>query len=214
MKKPQYLIFDCDGVLVDSELIANRIEAQVKTALGFPISMQEHIRKFVGLGSNNLDLQRELVHLPKHYMEHIDELLMKAYRSELQPVHRASETLARISLPKCVASSNSPSWLDFKLKHTQLDQYFQNNLFSGHSVKFNKPAPDIFFYVTERMGWKASDCLVIEDSVPGVIGAKAAGMKVCGFLGASHIFDGDADRLIQAGADYLIKDFENLLVFL
>lgn len=213
MKKPKYVIFDCDGVLVDSEILANRVEAEVKTELGFPTTTEEQITKFVGLGTNHPLIKDEIRKLPSHYLELVDQRIHEIYRKELVAIPGVIETLQALKLPACVASSSELEWIDIKLTITRARSFFADALFSGHMVKAGKPAPDLFLYAAREMGWEPSECLVIEDSVAGVSAGRAAGMIVCGFVGGSHILSGHAERLIQAGADYVIPDIRNLLRF-
>jgi HAD superfamily hydrolase (TIGR01509 family) len=211
MTKFKSIIFDCDGVLIDSEIIANRIEVEVKTELGFPITLEKQLQTFVGLGLSHPLIQQEMAKLPPNYFQLVDDRVKQAYLKELEAISGVPEVLAQLQLPKCVASSSEPEWLDFKLKHTNLHHHFPNAVFSGRSVQRGKPAPDLFLLAMSTLGWKATDCLVVEDSVAGVQAGKAAGLFVCGFLGGAHITDGHHQRLEQAGADMIIHDFSQIL---
>lgn len=211
MKKPKYVIFDCDGVLVDSEILANRVEVEVKNELGFPITLEEQITKFVGCGMKHPVMQTELQRLPQHYWQMVDERCDEVYRNELKAIAGVAQTLESLRLPKCVASSSEPEYLDMKLSLTDLKGYFPEAIFHGRSVSKPKPEPDLFLHAAKTLGWTVEDCLVVEDSEYGVRAGKAAGMIVCGFLGGAHIYPGHADRLIKAGADYLISDIKNIL---
>ena len=208
------IIFDCDGVLIDSEIIANRIEVEVKSELGFPITLEEQLKKFVGLGMSHPVMQEELKRLPPDYWQVVDDRVKVAYLNELKVIDGVVEFLAQLSLPKCVASSSEPEWLTFKLEHTKLIHHFPNAVFSGRMVKKSKPAPDLFLLAIAKMGWESPGCLVIEDSVVGVEAGKAAGLTVCGFTGGAHIYPGHAEKLIQAGADHLVSDFKQIERFL
>lgn len=210
MKKLKNIIFDCDGVLVDSEILANRVEAELKTELGFPTTTEEQIQKFVGFGSNHPVMIEELKRLPKNYLETVDQRIHKIYETELKAIYGVLELLQSLENPICVASSSEPEWINQKLKITQLKPFFDKSIFSGHMVKATKPAPDLFLFAAHKMEWDISECLVIEDSVAGVIAGRAAGMTVCGFLGGSHILPGHAERLIQAGADYIVSDIRKI----
>lgn len=212
--KVNSIVFDCDGVLIDSEIIANRIEVEVKTELGFPITLEEQLKKFVGLGMSHPVVQAELQRLPADYWQMVDDRVKIAYINELKAIDGVVEILEQLSLPKCVASSSEPDWLAFKLKHTKLIHHFPNAIFSGRMVKNSKPAPDLFLLALEKMGWDASGCLVVEDSVAGVEAGKAAGLTVCGFTGGAHIYPGHAERLIAAGADHMISNFSQLKTLL
>jgi HAD superfamily hydrolase (TIGR01509 family) len=211
MKKLKHVIFDCDGVLVDSEIIANRVEVEVKCELGFHITLEEQITKFVGHGFSSSVVQEELSRLPENFWTLVDERCKTAYINELQPIAGVLEVLRTLPHEKCVASSSRAEWLDYKLTLTHLKSFFPGAIFSGDAVEKCKPAPDLFFHAIEKMGWQASECLVIEDSVAGVTAGRSAGLITCGFVGGSHIFPGHAERLIKAGADCVISDFKNIL---
>lgn len=209
--RPDFLIFDFDGVLVDSECIANRIEAEYKTELGFPISMQEHIARFTGLGRLHPMVQEELKRLPPSYWEDIEEKVKTAYRAELCPFPGAVQLLEELRIPKCVASNSDPRSLAFKLQLTGLDRFFTGAAFSGEEVPQGKPAPDLFFHAIKRMGWDSNmQGLVIEDSVAGVTAARAAGLRVWGYLGGGHILEGHKDRLMQIGAERTVQNMDEL----
>ncbi len=208
------IIFDCDGVLIDSEIIANRIEVEVKTELGFPITLEEQLRKFVGLGMTHPHVQSELLRLPANYLQIVDDRVKVAYADELKPIDGVVWVLENIKIPKCIASSSEPEWLSLKLSLTQLIHYFPNAIFNGRMVKSCKPAPDLFLLALEKMGWDAASCLVIEDSVAGVQAGKAAGLTVCGFTGAAHAYAGHAERLSAVGADHIISDIKQIQNFI
>ena len=210
MKRPKYIIFDCDGVLIDSEILANRVEAETKNELGFPITLEEQIKKFVGMGISHPDMQAELKRLPSHYLDAVDQKMKQVYKNELQAIAGTVSALESLNIPKCVASSSEPEWLDFKLSLTDLKKYFSNSIFHGKLVSKCKPEPDLFLFVLKQLGWTASDCLVVEDSVYGVQAGRAAGLSVCGFLGGAHVRPGHSDRLLEAGADYLVSDLKDI----
>ncbi len=210
----EYIIFDCDGVLIDSEIIANRIEMEVKNELGFPITLEEQLQKFVGLGLSHHLVQDEIRRLPSHYSQLVEDRLQLAFANELRAIDGVCETLAKLQLPKCVASSSEPESLAFKLKHTNLDHHFGDAIFSARSVRYPKPAPDLFLFALDQMLWKPQTTLVIEDSVPGVQAAKAAGLRVWGFLGGAHIRTGHADRLTAAGAERIISKFDDIPIWI
>jgi beta-phosphoglucomutase-like phosphatase (HAD superfamily) len=124
MKKPKNVIFDCDGVLVDSEILANRIEVEIKTKLGFPITLEEQITKFVGCGMSHPLVQAELQCLPKEYWQLVDDRCDEVYKNELKAIAGVSYVLENLKLPKCVASSSEPGYLDMKLNLTDLKKFF------------------------------------------------------------------------------------------
>lgn len=210
MNRFSAVIFDCDGVLVDSELLSCRIEAEVKTEMGFPITLEEQIRKFAGHAWTNAIQREELARLPKNFLEVVDDRCRIAYREELDAIDGVRETLENLPHPKCVASSSEAWWLKYKLEIAGLLPHFPNAIFDGERVEHRKPAPDLFLLALREMRWNAADVLVVEDSEAGVQAARAAGLAVVGFLGGGHIRSGHADRLKAAGAEAIIENFREL----
>ncbi len=149
---PKYIIFDCDGVLIDSEILANRVEAEIKNELGFPITLEQQIKKFVGMGINHPDmqaeLQAELKRLPANYLDLVDGKMKQVYKNELQPIAGTISALEALNISKCVASSSEPDWLDTKLSITNLKKYFGDAVFHGKLVNaLSKPAQTILFLI-------------------------------------------------------------------
>jgi haloacid dehalogenase superfamily, subfamily IA, variant 3 with third motif having DD or ED len=210
MRKPKHLIFDCDGVLINSEIIANRIEADVKTELGFPITLEEQLTKFVGLGHSSPLVVEEMRRLPPDYKKIFQERLAKAYDTDLKALPGVEELLASLPHAKCVASSSQGPWLRHKLQLTKLNHFFGEAVYSASDVTRLKPHPDLFLHAMKTQGWKVEDCLVVEDSVPGVEAGKAAGLIVCAFLGGEHIVPDHAAKVLAAGADYVVNDIRNV----
>lgn len=207
------LIFDCDGVLVDSELISNRVLAAHLTRHGYPVTSAECTEQFLGKTIPGvIDQVRDTgVDLPDDFEATLREKDVKAFADELKPVQGIQATLERLhGIPKCVASSGSPEKIRANLQTTGLLGYFDPYLFSGRDVAHSKPAPDLFFMAAERMNMRPDDCIVIEDTSLGVEGAKRAGMRVFGFIGASHRVPSDAGMLRQAGADLIFDDMTAL----
>lgn len=211
MYKPSLIIFDFDGVVADSEVIANTALAAYLTELGRPTTLDDSIREFMGkrhedmLGAVDRWLGR-----PRHasFSEDYRERTRGIMREQVQPVAGVGEFIARIAhVPKCVASSSSRGWLDHCVDKFGFRPHFGDNLFSATEVQNGKPAPDIFLLAAARMGVLPAEAVVIEDSPMGVMGAKAAGMTTIGFLGGSHRRDGFAQRLTAAGADVIAEDY-------
>lgn len=196
------IIFDCDGVLIDSEIIACRIEAEELNRIGYLITVGEVIRRFIGIPDDKMramienDWQRAL---PETFSTDVKARVTEAYREGLKAIDGVAEALARIALPVCVASSSVPAKLKLGLELAGLHDVFAPNIFSTTMVKHGKPAPDLFLLAADRMGMPAEVCLVIEDSVAGVRAARAAGMKVFGFCGGSHCAPDHAATLLAEG---------------
>lgn len=208
------VIFDCDGVLVDSEYIACKIEAAELTRMGYAISTEDNIRRFAGKSQKTImeTVEKALGRkLPEGFDGELQEKIIKALASELQAIPGMAQALETIPA-KCIASSGSMEKIANSLKTTGLDRYFQpTHIFSATMVKNGKPAPDLFLYAAAQMGYGPEDCVVIEDSLYGVQAGKAAGMRVLGFTGGSHIVDaGHGDMLKAAGADEVYADMGQL----
>jgi HAD superfamily hydrolase (TIGR01509 family) len=180
------VVFDCDGVLVDSERLAVRIEAQALTALGWAIEEHEVIERFVG--RSHADMTRDIVsylgrELPDNWDAELDVLYRATFEAELEPVPGIAAALSHITTPTCVASSSGHDHLRFALGHTGLLDHFDGRIFSASEVERGKPAPDLFLHAARRMGADPARCAVVEDSAPGVAAAVAAGMDAYAFAG-------------------------------
>ncbi|MFI1106121.1 HAD family hydrolase [Streptomyces melanogenes] len=182
------IIFDNDGVLVDSEPISNTILAAYLTELGFPTSYEESIRDYMGSAMHRIhDLIQERTGqaLPADFDDAFHARVFAAFERELQPVAGAADVLAKLvadGVPYCVASSGSHERIRVGHRTTGLDEWFEEEwVFSSQDVGRGKPAPDLFLYAAERMGVAPERCAVVEDSPLGVQAARAAGMDVYGF---------------------------------
>ncbi len=207
------LIFDCDGVLVDSEIISNRVLAAHLSRHGYPLTSTECRDQFLGRTIPGvIEMVRgDGIDLPDDFEATLREKDIMAFADELKPVAGMQATLEQLHhIPKCVASSGSPEKIRANLQTTGLLGYFDPNLFSARDVAKSKPAPDLFYMAAERMGVRADMCTVIEDTALGVEGAKRAGMRCFGFIGASHRAPSDASVLRQAGADLVFEDMTQL----
>jgi HAD superfamily hydrolase (TIGR01509 family) len=199
----ELIIFDCDGVLVDSEIVVAKAYASSLSAAGIVISEEELLQRFVGV--SDADMYRTLeqetgITLPADHDGLAQLAVRELFEKELQPLPGIHDLLGSLSTPVCVASSSTPSKLEFSLSLVNLYDRFAPNVFSSTMVARGKPAPDLFLYAAEKMGSAPERCLVIEDSVAGVEAAVAAGMPVIGFTGASHCQAGHADALGSIGA--------------
>jgi len=182
----ELVIFDCDGVLVDSEPIAIRIDVEMFAEVGMSVSEQEVVERFVGRSPEVLlhAVEEHLGHPPPDGWEQRGEhRLRRAFETELRPVEGVVEALGRISLPVCVASSSPPERLRFKLELTGLYDRFAGHVFSATQVANGKPAPDLFLYAAGQMNTAPGRCVVVEDSRYGVQAARAAGMDVLAYTG-------------------------------
>jgi HAD superfamily hydrolase (TIGR01509 family) len=210
MKRIGLIIFDCDGVLVDSEWIANREGAYLKTELGYPISIEEHIQRFIGLSPRSPEMLAVRKLLPANYPQLSKERRDRAFRAELKEIPGASALLRSLTTPVCVASSGDFEKIHLSLGLTNLFPFFEGRIFSGQLVERGKPFPDLFLLAAKEMGIQPEACLVVEDSVPGVKAAVAAGMDVVGFFGGSHVYPELRDHLATAGARTIVSTMAEL----
>ncbi len=211
MRTFEAVIFDCDGVLVDSETLGVEVELEHLAGEGLIYSRPEYMRRFLGL---SLEAAREAIDadareqlgrpLTPASHDELTESLRRAYRDRLTEVAGCTAAVSRLSLPRAVASSAGVSDLFAKLTMTGLLPVFDPHVYSADLVARAKPHPDVFLYAAERLGVAPGACLVIEDSVNGVRAARAAGMAVWGFAGGGHMDEAAVVRLRDAGAETIM----------
>jgi HAD superfamily hydrolase (TIGR01509 family) len=208
-------IFDCDGVLVDSEIIAARVDAELFTDNGYPITAEEIARRFAGLTAADIIAQVEAEtgqRLPRDFRERHKAELDRRLASELKAVDGVQDMLERIDGPRCIASNSTSERLRLSLQKTDLYDRFRPYIFSAVEVgdRQPKPSPNVYRFAIEEFRADPRESLVVEDSVFGVRAAKAAGARVVGFTGAGHTWPGHADLLTEAGAETVIRRFADL----
>jgi HAD superfamily hydrolase (TIGR01509 family) len=214
------LIFDCDGVLIDSEVIACRAEAAYLAELGIAVSAEELLERYLGismavmLADLESRLDRSLPPLPEDFADTLRRRVATAFETELRPMPGIEAALVSLPARRCVASSSSPERLRHSLGLTGLLAHFDPHIFSATQVARGKPAPDLFLFAAARMDATPETCVVIEDSEPGVQAAVAAGMRVIGFTGGSHCRPSHAERLRAAGALVVCDAMAALSAFL
>lgn len=191
MHPPKLIIFDCDGVLVDSEIIANRISAEVLSQLGYPLSTEDSIRKLTGMNFKAfqaLIFEETGLQLPDNLYELRINTLIDALEQELKPlIFDVLNCTIWNRLSRCIASNNQKERVLKSLAITQQDHFFQeHHVFTAAQVERGKPFPDLFLYAADSMGVRPEDCLVVEDSAVGIAAALDAKMPVIGFLGGTH----------------------------
>lgn len=207
------VIFDCDGVLVDSEALVADAESGLLAEAGVMLSPEQIADQFSGLSEPDMAAQvfRDWgVRLDEGFSRAKTDMVLELLSTRLQPVTGIAAVLAGLRERVCVASSSSPERVALSLRTAGLDRYFGGHIFSASMVSRGKPAPDLFLLAARAMGTVPGRCVVVEDSVYGVIGAVAAGMDVIGFTGASHCGAGARDRLVQAGAGQVAADAAQL----
>ena len=209
------IIFDCDGVLVDSEIIAAQVESALLTESGYPIGVEEMGERFSGMTWRNilLAVEREAsIPLSASLLDKSEKLLDARLASDVQIIDGVKAMLSRIRKPYCICSNSSAHRLDMMLGKVGLREIFAPHVFSAKDLGADrvKPKPDIFLHGAKQFGANPARTLVVEDSVHGITGARAAGMRVVGFTGASHSYPSHADRLTEAGAETVIARMSEL----
>lgn len=210
------VIFDCDGTLIDSEVIATSIDAEAMTRLGMTISPLEFATRFTGTPHREMWRLIEIDYgrpLPAGFLEDLHEISLKRFAAELrviEGVHDAVAAVDALGVPRCIASSTGLESLRRNLGTTGLIDVFDPHVFSASQCRRGKPAPDVFLYAASQMGSDPADCLVVEDSVNGVRAARRAGMPVIGFTGGGHVDEGLGARLLDAGAAVVLSGMADL----
>ena len=209
------IIFDCDGVLVDSEIIAAQVESKLLGQAGYQISPEELAARFAGLTWKDilLEVERESeIPLQATLLDKSDKMIDQRLARDLLAIDGAARAAALLPGKKCICSNSGSKRLEMMLKRTGLAPIFGKNVFSAMDTPDvrTKPAPDIFLYAAKEMQANPPHTLVIEDSVHGIEGVGAAGMRVIGFTGATHSYPGHADRLTDAGAETVIHRMSDL----
>jgi HAD superfamily hydrolase (TIGR01509 family) len=213
MTQPELIIFDCDGVLIDSEELACRTDSACLAEIGIAMSAEEILDRYLGVSASEMFADIELRHgraLPPDFPEMVRGRIAAAFETDLMPMEGVEAALHALPFRRCVASSSVPARVRQSLAVTGLLRYFDPHLFSATQVAHSKPAPDLFLFAAAAMRAPATTCLVVEDSVAGVCAAVAAGMPVIGFTGGGHCRPGHAERLRAAGAFAACDDMQRL----
>ncbi len=214
--KPDLIIFDCDGVLVDSEIVGCRVLADYLCTLDLAITPSDCSAKFIGLSALSI---REAVEdmgcrTPDDFVDHIRAETLSALSYGVEACPGVEAFLTDDLTSRCVASSGMPEKISQSLRLSGLDAYFGSDVFSASQVRNSKPAPDLFIYASERMAVDPSRAVVVDDSVAGVKAGVAAGMAVVGYCGGSHCAPNHGARLVEHGAAATIQDMTELRDFM
>ncbi|HMR16469.1 MAG TPA: HAD family hydrolase, partial [Mariniflexile sp.] len=202
------IIFDCDGVLVDSEPISIQILVDLANAYGANIDLAYGMKHFKGsffdACKNNI-AQLTQKTLPDSFQDDYRKLSFEAFKKYVQPVEGIKMVLDRLTIPFCVASSGPENKIKLNLELTGLLPYFENNIFSCYAIQKWKPDPAVFSWAAETMGFNNKDCLVVEDSLSGIKAAKAGGFDVFGFTAHdyNHELEADATKTFNSMSELL-----------
>ncbi len=205
------IIFDCDGVLVDSEMLSAKVLLQQLAEIGIPMTIEEFRHDFLGRGFAAATARlkaRTNIDVPINFQTQYFERLLQLFETDLRPMIGIEKVLQTITIPHCVASSSIPPRLDAAMRLCDLERYFGPHVYSSVRVKNGKPAPDLFLLAAKTMNVEPKRCLVIEDSEMGILAAHAAGMPVWHFTGGAHMIAGHplseglkVDRVVQDMAE-------------
>lgn len=210
----ELIIFDCDGVLVDSEPLAMRVLIAAIARQGVALDPIVAYRDYLGRSLATISTSLKDSHgmpLGREALESMRHDLYALYRQELRANPGVPQMLSRLEVPFCVASSSQPERIRISLELTGLMQWFTPNVFSATMVERGKPAPDLFLHAAAAMGARPAHCLVIEDSPAGITAARAAGMQVFGYVGGSHIGPAGLHQTIEAlQPDRIFDDMQAL----
>jgi HAD superfamily hydrolase (TIGR01509 family) len=210
------VIFDSDGVLVDSEPIASRVLADSLSEIGYPTTARDAIARYTGISLASVLAKIEAEWgrpLPADFATTLRQRDLAAFEAELLPIQGVAETLEeldRLGVLKCVASSGTPAKLEITLGVSGLASAFAPHIFSAAMVARGKPAPDLFLLAATQMGARPQECVVIEDSVAGIRAARAAGMRPFGFIGGGHASPALGAMLREAGAAAVFETMTDL----
>ena len=214
---PTLVIFDCDGVLVDSEMIAWRLFAECLGETGIVLTVDEAMAFGVGKSAATLAAaaEREFGRiLPADFIEAMRARVMDAFTHELKPVDGIGRLLASLKLSRCVASNSHIDWVRHALTMTGLLPHLDPHIYTSAMVERSKPAPDLFLFAAAQHGVTPDRCLVVEDSLSGVNAALAAEMPVVGFVGGSHCRAGHSEAMLEAGCTEVFLRMDELAEFL
>lgn len=208
------LIFDFDGVIADSEAIANTVLAETVTGLGYSTTLDQSLSRFAHRRWVEVIAEIEAAigkPLPSDFSDELKRATLDRFRSDLKEVSGAADFIERFAhIPRCIASSSSIDRLQLCLSVLDMEAEFGDRVFSADMVARGKPHPDIFLFAAGKLGVSPERCLVIEDSAGGIQAAVAAGMTAVGLCAASHIREGHDVRLRDAGAVHLAQSWKDV----
>jgi HAD superfamily hydrolase (TIGR01509 family) len=212
-----HILFDNDGTIVDSEVIAQRVMLKMLAEHGFHLSEQEYSTRFPGL------LDRDILHIlqrdhaftvPEGFTQQLHEAHHLGFDNALRAIPGMTSLFRRLKIPKSMVSNGSIKHVERCLRKVRLLSAVDGHIFSAEQVGKPKPHPDVYLFALEKIGLEPHHTLAVEDSPTGVLAAKSAGLQVIGFLGAAHVMEGHANILKDAGADFMAKDAGALAVLL
>jgi HAD superfamily hydrolase (TIGR01509 family) len=208
-----HLICDCDGVLVDSEIIADRVMLETLTATFPGLDFEPIVKTAFGQQTSRFleSIEKSFdITLPANFFDTIEHNVELELAASLSPINGVRDALQRVTLPAAVVSNSRMKRVNASVRRAGLQQIFGERIFSAEQVARPKPYPDVYLFAAKTLGVQPSRCVVVEDSVAGLNAARAAGMKTIAFVGASHIPDGYADALRKMGMTRIMQHMDEL----
>ncbi len=204
----QHILFDCDGVLIDTEIVAAEVVTDWLNSEKVTIDMEEFIREYTGktftdiinILKDNGTLNRGLD--LTEVVPRLDDMI----RNNQRPIDGVWDMLDSLRVQRSVVSNSAKDYVELALEKLEITHHFNGRIYSAEMVAKGKPDPGVYLLALEKLSLNKDEVLVVEDSVAGVTAAKAAGLRTIGYLGGSHIRDGHADHLLRAGADVLVHN--------
>lgn len=208
-----HIIFDCDGVIIDSEILYAQIAVQKLAAVGYHTDTLTYCRRFSGMmDAAILDIisRENQINLSPDFHDELKHEAAAAFQTKLLPIPGMGELIRSLSLPVSIVSNSHLEHVQHGLTCAGISHMPVANIFTSQMVTHPKPAPDVYQLALQTQGLSPSNCIVIEDSEAGVTAAKAAGLTVIGFLGGGHITENHGDKLTKIGVDYLVHHAQEL----
>lgn len=209
----KHVLFDNDGTIVDSEIIAARAMLKLLAKHGLHLSERDYNMRFPGLRTRDIIIALEAEEgfmPPANFLQIVHEEHKDGFHRSLRAIRGMPTLFRNLKVPKSMVSNGSVLHVEKCLRKVRLFSALDGHIFSAEQVKKPKPSPDVYLFALEKLGLSPHETIVVEDSVTGVFAAKSAGIPVVGFLGAAHIHDGHGDKLREAGADFLVPDAQGL----
>lgn len=209
----KHILFDNDGTIVDSEIIAARIMLRLLAEHGLLLSERDYNMRFPGLRTRDIVIalqNEEGFRPPADFVQQLHTEHKAEFHRSLRAIKGMPTVFRNLKVPKSMVSNGSIHHVENCLRKVRLLGALDGQIFSAEQVNNPKPSPDVFLFALEKLGLSAHETLVVEDSVTGISAAKSAGIQVIGFLGATHIHDGHGQKLWEAGADFVVPDARGL----
>lgn len=213
----KHVLFDNDGTIVDSEIIAARIMLRLLAQHGLHLEERAYNMRFPGLRTRDIVLalqQEEGFIAPTGFVQQLHDEHKAEFHQALRAIRGMPTIFRNLKVPKSMVSNGSIQHVEKCLRKVRLHSALDGFIFSAEQVERPKPHPDVYLFALEKLALSPPETIVIEDSITGILAAKAAGIQAIGFLGAAHIHDGHGEKLQEAGADFVVADASGLALLL